>query len=167
MDSTSRTRYKTFPLYLDFPENKIDIFTPCDVNYAIVCGGHTSYMAEWTALKKVDIWKDFQTGWIISFCRRYVIIDKGKIIYQNPIFFEEYTSAMEFSYPYDSYHVFFDSPYIHTYIDMFGNECTTSIHKKYYNDKSLEEILQESILFSINNKCQVVIMKTMECHDRH
>ena len=64
-----KSKYETLPLYIDFPEKKIDIFTPCDANH--------------------------------------------------------------------------------------------------YRDQSLEEVLQKSIQFSIDNNCRVVIMKTMECYDRH
>ena len=42
-----KLRYETLPLYLDFPEKKIDVFTPCDANYVVESGGHVSYMAEW------------------------------------------------------------------------------------------------------------------------
>ena len=162
-----KSKYETLPLYIDFPEKKIDIFTPCDANYVVTCGGRVSYMPQWQDLKLVDIFNDYSYGWVISFCRRYVIIDRGRIIYQNPNFYEEYKQAMEYSYHFDSYDVFFDRPYTYKYIDMVGNECIAHPHANHYRDQSLEEVLQNSIQFSIDNDCKVVIMKTMECYDRH
>ena len=50
---------------------------------------------------------------------------------------------------------------------MVGNECIAHPHANQYRDQSLEEVLQKSIQFSIDNDCRVVIMKTMECYDRH
>ncbi len=47
-----KSRYETLPLYIDFPEKKIDVFTPCDTNYVVESGGHVSYMAEWNDLKR-------------------------------------------------------------------------------------------------------------------
>ena len=162
-----KSRYETLPLYLDFPKKKIDVFTPCDANYVVESGGHVSYMAEWKELKLVDVWNDFQTGWVISFCRRYVIIDRGRIVYQNPKFYEIYKPAMEHSYQVDSYNVFFDRPYMDTYIDMSGKECISHPHVLYYRDMPLDEVLKKGIQFSIDKDCRVVVMKTMECHDRH
>ena len=162
-----KSMYETLPLYLDFPEKKIDVFTPCDANYVVNSGGHVSYMAEWKDLKLVDVWNDFQQDFVISFCRRYVIIDRGRIIYQNPRFSEKYEKAMEHSYQVDTYAVFFDRPYTDTYIDMLGEECISHPHGHHYRDTPLDEVLKKSTQFSIDKDCRVVIMKTMECFDRH
>lgn len=163
----TKSRYETLPLYIDFPEEKMDVFTPCDANYVVESGGHVSYLAEWKDLKKVDVWNDFKYDWVISFCRRYVIIDRGRIIYQNPEFYEKYTSVMEHSYWVDSYSAFFDRPFARAYVDMVGNECIDYPHFIHYRDIPIEEVLQKCIQFSVDKDCRVVIMKTMECHDRH
>ena len=52
-------------------------------------------------------------------------------------------------------------------VPVVGNECIAHPHANYYRDQSLEEVLQKSIQFSIDNDCKVVIMKTMESYDRH
>lgn len=70
-------------------------------------------------------------------------------------------------YQVDSYNVFFDRPYTDTYIDMSGKECISHPHVLYYRDMPLDEVLKKGIQFSIDKDCKVVVMKTMECHDRH
>lgn len=58
-------------------------------------------------------------------------------------------------------------PYTDTYIDMLGKECISHSVVLAYRDTPLEEVLQKSIQFSVEKDCRVVIMKTMECFDRH
>lgn len=53
------------------------------------------------------------------------------------------------------------------YIDMSGKECISHPHVLYYRDMPLDEVLKKGIQFSIDKDCRVVVMKTMECHDRH
>lgn len=67
----------------------------------------------------------------------------------------------------EDYTVFFDRPYTDTYIDMLGKECICHPVVLAYRDTPLEEVLQKSIQFSVEKDCRVVIMKTMECFDRH
>ena len=67
----------------------------------------------------------------------------------------------------EDYTVFFDRPYTDTYIDMLGKECISHPVVLAYRDMPLEEVLQKSIQISIEKDCRVVIMKTMECFDRH
>ena len=73
--------------YYDYPESKIDIFTPCDRNYIFkTCDNRTdkfSYLCSFDEMFDVNKAKQFTEGFVLVVYKRYAVIQNGIVVYEN------------------------------------------------------------------------------------
>lgn len=71
--------------YLDYPKEKVDIFTPCDKNYFLK-SDRFSYLCSYEEAENIDKYSSFKGSFVLITYKRFAIIKGGKVIYQNKDF---------------------------------------------------------------------------------
>lgn len=68
--------------YLDYPKEKVDIFSPCDKNYFLK-SDRFSYLCSYEEAENIDKYSSFKGSIVLITYKRLAVIKGGKVIYQN------------------------------------------------------------------------------------
>ena len=158
--------------YLDYPKEKVDIFSPCDKNYFLK-SDRFSYLCSYEEAENIDKYNSFKGSFVLITYKRFVIVKGGKVIYQNKDFDDG--NVAKGRYKGNGYVIISDTPksyyiqswdkYLESYEIRDDSEYNKALNPIIYS--SCDDAVGEAVAMSQGTDGAYIVAQWFNDIDRH